>query len=114
MNMISIYTHQSYLSDHQQQQHPSNHLLLFNNKQNRAVDVAMAMDINNPVIKALLSTKLPRQAPLHSSKVSAQILLQITVQLKILSIARDCCCVLTKISGKPPKSLLAVEMVKQY
>ncbi len=38
--------------------------------------------------------------------------LQITVQLKLLSLARDFHRVSTKISGKLQKSFLAVEMVK--
>jgi hypothetical protein len=41
-------------------------------------------------------------------------LLQITVQLKFLSLAGDLHRVLTKISDKLQKSFLAVEMVKMY
>ncbi len=51
----------------------------------------------------------------NKSEVGAlkhRILLQITVQLKFLSLARDFRRVSTKISGKLQKSFLAVEMVK--
>jgi hypothetical protein len=49
---------------------------------------------------------------LFDTQSIAHDVLQITVQLKILSLARDFCRVLTKISRKPQKSFLAVEMVK--
>jgi hypothetical protein len=86
MNMMSIYPHQSYLSDHQQQHCPSNHLLTFNNKKNRAG--AVTMDINNPTIKALISIKSPRQAPYHynlNSSTNTTLLVSAAVQRQMYS-----------------------------
>ncbi len=56
----------------------------------------------------------PNQATIQASKpkISKKLLLQITVQLNFLRLARDFHPVLTKISHMPQNSFLAVEMVK--